>query len=96
MPTSSTPVYTFNFYGLGNNTTRLSDRQNDYRISLNILEFRPELRRTFRDIHSVYVGPAVQYIRPDDDLVAISELLEGYELPTSSSERFFAGIALGL
>lgn len=89
------PEYTFNFYGLGNNTIRLSDRQNDYRLNLNILEFRPEFRRTFRDIHSVYIGPAFQYVRPDDNFLEISALLEGYELPTSSSERFFAGMHLG-
>jgi calcineurin-like phosphoesterase family protein len=85
------PNFFFNFYGLGNESVRVSSIQSDYRYRMNISEFNPVLKRTAHDIHEISFGPFLQYINPKNDEDDIDTLIPGFAVPADFDSRLYAG-----
>ena len=88
------PKYQFFYYGLGNETERMDNAENDYSLRLNELYFEPQLRRRVRGLHYLAIGPTFQYVNSTGERSSIYDLVDTLPAPADLEERFFGGGAV--
>ncbi|NNF02646.1 MAG: BamA/TamA family outer membrane protein [Bacteroidia bacterium] len=88
---SKAPDYQFFYYGLGNETTRLENAENDYSLRLNEFNISPQLRRRVRDLHYFAIGPTLQFVTSTGDRSIIYDLVDSLPAPDDIDDRLFGG-----
>ena len=95
------PNFASNYFGLGNETTRLvkddSENNNFYRIRIQQIDVYPALKRGSRKgVHQVTIGPTFQFFKLDTNIAGrFITLPELNGLSTKDfQEKYYAGVKL--
>ncbi|MDQ3051653.1 MAG: hypothetical protein M3Q95_12260 [Bacteroidota bacterium] len=88
------PRSTTNFYGLGNETVRLVDDDDFYRLRYNNVFVYPGFKRIIRKSHSVKIGPIYEYIRVDRTEGRFITSLQGTPYLGQAVARNLGGVKL--